>query len=278
MIRIVRFSCLFAQKVVFFAFGRHKAILVFLVFLVFIVQCEGKAIGSVSYSSFVGLHNGVVLGDFFDGRGNHLGSDGIDDGKVYLAKKGQSRVIKKALKNRDSEKIALAKASSEELPGIDVLDESLMVLSRAVANGGLREESSLVMYDGTVVYGKKGTIPRIVNREQVAESEVPALPKGSFDSDVLALIHFHPTTVQVADGLAFSHSALDPSEVDRNAFKRFDTNIIVGSLGQASINRVSGTINQKTLGIAVFNKYGYLKVSLSKKALEKIINKLKQGT
>jgi len=216
-----------------------------------------------------------MLGEFFDGNGRHLGSDGIDDGKVYIANKGQSRSVKKALKKGGSENIASAQASSTEIPGLSVLNESLNVLDRTVANGGLREEGSLVMNDGSVVQGETGPLPTIVDGVQTAETKIPALPEGSSDSDVSASIHSHPTTVQVEGGLAFPQSALNPSDADKSAFRRFGTNIIAGPLGQATINRNSGAINQKPLGIAVFNRSAGLRITVTRKALKRIVNKLK---
>lgn len=46
-----------------------------------------------------------MFGEYFDGNGNHLGSDGKNDGKVYLANKRKSGKIKDLLKEGGADNI-----------------------------------------------------------------------------------------------------------------------------------------------------------------------------
>ncbi len=52
------------------------------------------------------------------------------------------------------------------------------VLGRTIANGGLREESSVTLKDGLVVRGETGPMPTIGGGVQTAEAKLPLLLGG----------------------------------------------------------------------------------------------------
>ncbi len=213
------------------------------------------------------------LGDYFNGNGDYLGNDGIDDDKVYIANRKQSGNVKKALKNGDA---ATAQGASTEVPGVSVLDESLNVLDRTVANGGLSEEASLVMNDGGVVRGKTGEAMKA--GDATVNTTVPGLPSGASDGDVAALIHSHPTGSIVNGNTVYSSSALQPGPLDPSAFLRFGTNVIVGRLGLSTGQRTTSgnvTVQQPGLGVVIYNRSSQQTAQLSIRTVRRIIEKLK---
>jgi hypothetical protein len=209
-----------------------------------------------------------MFGEYFDGNGNHLGSDGKNDGKVYLANKRKSGKIKDLLKEGGADNIKKAKANSTELPGVKVLEESLDVLDRTDANGGYREESSLVMDDGSIVQGKTGPMPVIENGRMKVYTNPPDIPAGYSASNVTANIHSHPNKdFPDPDGGSYPSSAYGLSNLDIDGFKNYQTNIVTGPLGQSA--------QSSKLGIAVYNKNATLRVTISRSAASKIVDKLK---
>ncbi len=138
--------------------------------------------------------------DYYDNNGNYIGHDGNpdDDRNFVVTDRKEAGRVKKT--NRKKGTTSLDDLNSaEELPSVTAMEESLNLLDRTQANGGLREESSIVMKDGTVVRGETGELPKIVDGVQIAETPVPSLPDGSTDDNVKAIIHSHPTTTQVVE-------------------------------------------------------------------------------
>lgn len=157
------------------------------------------------------------------------------------------------------------------------LQGSLDVLERTADNGGLREEASLVMNNGQIVQSPTGEEPEIVEGASTAETHVPPLPTGTTDADVEAMIHSHPTEIQIVDGMAFPHSANVPTGADLRAFSRFDTNIIVGPLGTVNGGDITanadGSVNMPSRpnGLVIYNSAGAQTIQLTKKAATRIV-------
>jgi len=213
-----------------------------------------------------------TVGDYFEGNGRYLGSDGINDGRIYIANNRKSRQVRNALEKGDT---IIAQTLSKEIPSFISLVESLDVLERTESNGGFQEEVSLVFKDGSIVKGKPGPIPTFGHSRLHAEFSVPRLPIGTKDSDVVALIHSHPTSDTAENRVYYRFSALIPSEADRVIFERFSTNIIVGSLRLDSFENPLHD-EKKSTGIAVYNQNTELLISLKKQAVQRIIQKLKE--
>ena len=212
--------------------------------------------------------------DFYNLKGNKIGTDGVDNGvKVVVTNNKEARAISKTKGNVDASSVT----SGVTLPSNTALQESLNVLDRTVKNGGLREESSLVMKDGVVVEGKTGSMPTIEKGVQTATASLPSLPEGSTASDVETSIHSHPTVVQQVGEQVFPQSASTPSPTDNNTFKQFETNIIVGPLGTLKPGSVTtnpdGSLNipSRPTGAAIYDSSSTLKVELEKKAIENIL-------
>lgn len=144
-----------------------------------------------------------------------IGTDGVNNGvKVLVTDNREARKVSRIKGNVDINSVK----SRFILPHDVVLKECINVLDRTIANGGLREESSIIMNNGSVIQGQTGSMPIIENGEQTANASLPNLPKESTSSDVEATIHSHPTTVQEYEGRVYPQSASRPSPTDKNTF------------------------------------------------------------
>ncbi|WP_373274993.1 hypothetical protein [Parapedobacter tibetensis] len=203
--------------------------------------------------------DGMFVGDLYDINGKKIGTDGIDDQKKYVVTDSkEAKAVSKTDKGGGNTDVS-GLSSAVELPSDAALSESLNVLNRTVANGGLREESSIVLGNGQVVRGQTGPMPVVsANGVQTANATLPSLPGGYGQAE--ASIHSHPTTVQQVGSMIFPQSASLPSNTDQNTFSQFGTNIIVGPLGtiqpgSATIG-TNGTLNipNRPNGIAIYDR------------------------
>jgi len=221
----------------------------------------------------------MPYGDFFDNSGNHLGTDGKDDGKKYIVTdKEEANQIKQT--DREGGLTATGTVKSLRVaPSNSALFEMLHTINRTIANGGLREESAIVMNYGAVIRGKTGPLPTIeVTDEgtvQTAKTTLPSVPYGRNISEVEITIHAHPITIQVQDGKAYPQSANNPSEQDGITFPSYRANAIVGPLGNLKTVEINpdGTIKTPPRpNGAVINEAGKLPLQLSEKAINRILN------
>lgn len=215
------------------------------------------------------------LTDLFNLSGRKIGTDGVNNGvKMVVTDNSEARRI-----SRTSGNINLSDVrSGVTLPSDTALQESVNVLNRAIANGGQREESSLVMNNGTVIQGETGPIPTIVDGVQIAPSRLPDLPLGTTTADVETSIHSHPITVAQVGDQVFPQSASVPSTgpgSDGPTFHQYNTNIIVGPLGTITsvTANPNGTLNIPTRpnGIAIYNNDSTPRIELEKRAVERIL-------
>src|SRR6218665_3999076 len=148
------------------------------------------------------------------------------------------------------------------------------VLDRTISNGGLREEASIVMNDGTVIQGQTGSMPTIVNGVQTATATLPNLPAGTTLADTEATIHSHPTTVQQVGNTIYPQEANTPSPTDKGTFSQYNRNIIVGPLGTVNTNQVTtnpnGTLNRPN-GAVIYDRNTTPQVEIKRKAIENIL-------
>ena len=210
--------------------------------------------------------------DLYKTNGEYIGTDGVDNGlKMVVVNKNEVQRISRTTGNVNLDDIQ----SGVVLPSDAALKECLNVLDRTLANGGLKEESSIVMNDGTIIQGETGPLPTIENGVQTATSSLPNLPTGTTPLDVEATIHSHPIEVQQVNNYIFPQSANKPSAVDRITFNNYDTNIIVGPLGTIKYvsSNANGSVsvpNRKT-GAVIFNSHGDQLVSLTRRAIQRIL-------
>jgi RHS repeat-associated protein len=215
--------------------------------------------------------------DLFNIDGKKIGTDGVNNGdKMVVTDKAEANQIANTKGNIDLSTVK----SGEVLPSDAALSESLNVLERTVNNGGKKEESSLVMNDGTIVQGKQGTEAEY-GKDEIAGASLPNVPTGKTDADVEVSIHSHPTKAEVIGDKVYAGDATVPGPKDPSTFARFGTNIIVGPLGQASgryqTNNITGlqsiVPSTKPNGISIYKGSTTTPLNLTKKAVERILNK-----
>jgi hypothetical protein len=216
--------------------------------------------------------------ELFDNNGNKIGEDenGNDGNVSIISDKKEAKRIKK---NTKAGQIASA---DDVASGVQttkgVLTEALDVLARTEANGGLREEVSVVKPEGEVIRCETGPEPKIENvggiNVQTAETKVPEVQDGIRKSS-LTLIHSHPLEIVLQNGEAFPQSDNRPSSADKSAFKGFGTNIIMGPIGViTNITRSpNGTINvpSRPNGAVIYNSQKKQQAQIKSKALKHII-------
>ncbi|HFG0566834.1 TPA: hypothetical protein ACGFUW_002624, partial [Flavobacterium psychrophilum] len=225
---------------------------------------------------FVDPDGRAPMTDLYNMRGKKIGTDGVNNGvKMVVTNNSEARQIARTKGNVDLSTVN----SGVTLPSNTALQESLNVLDRHVKGGGLQEESSIVMKNGTVIQGQTGPVPTIVNGVQIAPSTLPTLPAGTTTADVETTIHAHPTTVQQVGNQIFPQSASVPSTGvggDQTTFAQYGTNIIVGPIGTvtSATANPNGTVNvpYRPNGASIYNGTSLTpKVELEKKAIENII-------
>jgi len=213
--------------------------------------------------------------DYYDKNGNYIGNDGNekDNRRFVVTDKKEAKAIEKTDKSGGATKLD-GVTSAISLPSNIALQEGLDVLDRQIANGGQREESSIVMKDGSIIKGATGPEPTITDGIQTAPSTLPSLPAGKTASDVEITIHSHPTTVKEASGIYYPQTASKPSLQDGGTFAQYRANMIVGPLGtiESITKNPDGSIRMPSRdnGVVLYQR-DQNPLELTKKAVEKII-------
>jgi RHS repeat-associated protein len=225
--------------------------------------------------------DGMAPGDTFNEKGKYLRSDGIDDGKIYIEKEGVG---------------GGATSTYEVTHGKTTLKESLNILAKtrsktaADPHGGLHGESSIVKKDGTILVGASSS--RSVGDGKGGAVTTEIMPRNTPQKgDVL--IHSHVTdmdahlTPEGDRAFAFPYVATQPSSpLDYDAFKSYDTNVIVGPLAPGSVSITPAHTDTNTgqpvparlnasngpAGAVFYNSQGAEQIRLSEKAIERIVN------
>lgn len=225
--------------------------------------------------------DGMTPGDFYNEKGQKIGTDGNDDKKKYVVTdKKEAKAIEKTNKGGGTTQVSDV-SSAKQLPSDAALGESLNVLKRTEAkttadpNGGMHGESSIVMKDGTILQGESGAAAFVnANNELEANEKLPALPAGTTPADAETTIHSHVTGTKLENGQIYSHDATKPSNRDVRTFSQYGTNIIVGPLGQATATSSNGStnINQPSSGVVIYNGGSTTpQITLSIKAVQRIL-------
>lgn len=213
---------------------------------------------------------------FYDEKGRRIGRDeNGDNGKVRIVtdKKEISTI-------KDNEKAGTYTASGTITSGVSttkiVIGEALNVLDRTNANGGTKEEISNVTSDGTITRAESGS-NEVKGADEYGEggyveSQSLPIPKGEGNTR----IHSHPTAIigDPQNGVKTGDARV-PGPGDPDTFKSFSLNIIVGNLGEPTINTESGT-GKKTMykpdqGAVFYDSKGKPIVELKENALRKIL-------
>ncbi len=206
---------------------------------------------------------GMAYGDYFDENGKHLGTDGIDDGEIYIV---TDRKERKQISKNEGKVEPGSISSAIDIGKVETLIASVGVMNRTIQNGNTAEECSVVSKSGEIVVGEKGTF---------SGANLPGV------EDPAASIHSHtwiPYNGVVGD------LAINPSKgVDTEAFMKYPMNVIVGSIDYPNTSLGAsqgyGAYNESpNLGMAFFqqNKPDKYIVKLTMSAANKIIEVYKK--
>lgn len=214
---------------------------------------------------------GMGAGDFHNENGKYLGTDGIDDDKVYVVTDKQEKKEIKAT-NKEGGTTQSSDVSSAVETTKTELGESLNVLNRTESNGGNQEECSVVTESGEVIKGETGS----ADSKTLSDGTVvktTTLPSNEGNNNTS--IHSHPTAANVtSDGKIESSSATVPGPNDPGVFKGYKRNIIVGNLGYSSGQKQmdgSVTVSTPSQGAVIYDRNSKPLVQLKQKAIERII-------
>ena len=219
--------------------------------------------------------------DLFDKNGNKIGTDGEKNGvNIVIQDDEVAQRVSEVEGNVDLSDTSLGLNANNSVVLTDVaLTESIDVLDRTEDNGGMREESSVIVNNGRRINrGETGPEPTVakIGDEIVATAE-SVLPETNLlpGESITAQIHSHPTEVFQKDGQDFIFDAENPTPgVDDETFKHSNTNIIVGRLGSTGkvTKNQDGTLKDtRFTGISVFDRTGKPKISLKRSTVRKIL-------
>ena len=213
---------------------------------------------------------GMGAGNFYDENGKYLGTDGIDDDKVYIVTdNNEKKEIKATDKGGGTTQVGDVSSSVETTQ--TELGESLNVLDRTVSNGGNQEECSVVTKGGQVIKGETGSADsKTLSDGTVVKTTTLPSNEGNDNTS----IHSHPTAANVtSDGKIESSSATEPGPNDPGVFKGYNRNIIVGNLGYSSGQKQmdgSVTVSKPSQGAVIYDRNSKPLVQLTRKALKRI--------
>lgn len=211
-------------------------------------------------SSYAYCHNNPILlfdkngmDDYYDMNGNLINHRDNDSNiKFVIQNNKEVRALKKG--NIDYGSLT----SATELPSDVTLQTSLDVLQRTIDNGGLCEESALVSYDGTVVYGTRGAPMK--EGDEVATSKLPSYPDWQYTmAETEASVHSHPTAI-VGN---YCSQADIPGPGDPLVFSQYNTNIIVGKEGNNS--------GYRPYVICIYNRDGSKRIQMTPNSVKNIL-------
>ena len=165
--------------------------------------------------------DGRKPGDFFDEKGNKLGTDGKEDGKIYVSRKGKKKDVKNAIKNKN---FNVAKNLSVELPSAKARQEMGKAVERA-GDPSFHEEGVLIV---TTETGDQ----KVINADPGEPADPSVDPEANIDvysvSDAsqwegvsgngqLATFHTHPNGTRIKGNQTFGFSQPPSAQDIQNA-------------------------------------------------------------
>ncbi|MGO3708257.1 MAG: SpvB/TcaC N-terminal domain-containing protein [Mesonia hippocampi] len=220
----------------------------------------------------------IPFGDYFNSKGKYLGSDGIDDGKVYISQGNKRNFLT---------------ASNQEIPGglasLGGIRTSLTLTNNPSSHryspdtkGGLHEVRVDIDLDGVTSFtsGGKVTVDPATN---VASGEVNAFDVmmsgvDTSKSDIVG--HSHPTKTIVEGGNSYTFDALSPSNADKADFKNRDINFISGNIESNPVTKnPDGTFNipNNKQGAVFYNRQGTQGLKINIKTINNILSNYEMG-
>ena len=230
--------------------------------------------------------------DYFTNEGKKIGDDGVKNGiNVVIDDKDLEKKMRKIFKKEGKVDILDSRFSNVSskfhvIPSDIALNEALNVLDRAVSNGGMIEENSLVMCDKKIIRGKPGKPYVFGQKNNLAKTNLPKIPFSylrfgvDLNGTVESTIHSHILKSKfisrdVSDrGVYFSLTNFNKlSQDDANTFPDYRLNIIVGRIEQPTIesNGITKELINGQLGISIYSRDVHL-YDFDRHTVEKMIN------
>ncbi len=200
--------------------------------------------------------NGEEIGNFFDAYGKYLGTDGIDDHNVYIVTNlgNQQKIRSRDRKNltTDPSQVEITLSTTKE-----ILMEVCDVYDRTEKNGGDKEEATTYNMSGVRKPYPTGT--RTIDVDKT----------GS------VCIHSHLLTFQLGEDGKTYDNVQTPNNLsgdDRNTFKGYDLNIVVGLSNCDSSLPASVGCQGRIPQAAFYNRDAHEIISMDLSDIQKIIN------
>jgi len=221
--------------------------------------------------------------DYIDDKGKKIGTDGTDiKGTIIITNRSDQNAIKSAEKK--GEHISTDQLSTLNsnmfVPFDNELSETMNVIERESANGGLSEEASSIGSTGAILRSPTGLAPTISADGSTATASTKIQFNGILQGTPITSIHSHSTSIiEGKGGTIYPLNALTPTPgVDDRAFSNYHTNIITGRLevGNSSNITRSGDGSYKDnrpVGAAVYNRDGSLRMTLTVPVIKNILNR-----
>ncbi|MDM1045944.1 RHS repeat-associated core domain-containing protein [Myroides sp. R163-1] len=217
----------------------------------------------------------AVDGDYFNKQGNYLGSDGIDDNKIYISEGNTSNYL-----NADKNEV------QGGLSSLSAIKTSL-TMTNSPSNhkfspdtrGGLHEVRFDIQLNGKGTRFTEGGVAS-VNKGVMGGAITPFDMLGIDTSNVDIQGHSHPTRTLVQDGNAYTILATEPSSSDYESFKNYSVNIISGNLERGLVTtNPNGTINlpQNKQGGVFYNSQGREIMRIDSRTINNILSNYTNG-
>ncbi len=220
----------------------------------------------------------IPFGDYFSSKGKYLGSDGIDDGKVYISQ---------------GNKKSFLTSSNQEVPGglasLGGIKMSLILTNNKSSHrfspdtkGGLHEVRVDIDLDGLTSFtsGRKVTVDPVTNIASGGVSVLDVMLRGVDTSKSDIVGHSHPTKTIVEGGKAFTFDALTPTNADKSDFKNRDINFISGNIESNPVTKnADGTFitSNNKQGAVFYNRQGTQGLKIDIKTINKILSNYEMG-
>ena len=216
------------------------------------------------------------FGDFFNNQGKYLGSDGKNDGKVYISS-GNKKNYLSASKNEVAGGIHTLGAIKTGL----ALTNSPSTHRSADTEGGKHEVRIDIDLDGnrtSFTQGAKMTIDNGIATGEVTAMDVALNNVDTSKSEIVG--HTHPTKTVVDGGKVYTFDAKNPSNADKSDFKKRDVNFIAGNIQSLPVTQNSdGTYNtpNNQQGAVFYDSNATETLTINIKVINEILSNYENG-
>ncbi len=219
------------------------------------------------------------LGDFFTKSGRYLGSDGINDNKIYISEGNKSNYLTEA-KQEIRGGIASLGAISTALKMTNSPSTHLISPDKEGGQHEVRADIDLGRNKTTYTTGEKMRIDKGEASGHVNFMDVAIQNgiKNNIKTDIL--LHSHPTATLLPGETFYTIAATEPSSDDIKAFEDYETNIIVGNLERNSVTlKLYGSMIDpyNKQGAVFYDKKGTKLMDLNINAVNNILSNYENG-